>query len=201
MLNNNAVKTAGNVNNVETAVNEIATSATSQAQETQGATESIISMGTMIEDSTNQVKSMNETADVMNASGQIAKKALEELGEINERATESINVIYEQTNTTNDSALKIKDATSLIASLQMKPICCHSMLPLRLPGQERQEKVLRWWQHRSRSWQNRPTNLRSGLRILSVTAERFRNCSTYDGRCEGNHAGAERKSEKDGRSF
>ena len=117
MLNNNAVKTAGNVNNVETAVNEIATSATSQAQETQGATESIISMGTMIEDSTNQVKSMNETADVMNASGQIAKKALEELGEINERATESINVIYEQTNTTNDSALKIKDATSLIASI------------------------------------------------------------------------------------
>lgn len=116
-LNNNAVKTAGNVNNVETAVNEIATSATSQAQETQGATESIISMGTMIEDSTNQVKSMNETADVMNASGQIAKKALEELGEINERATESINVIYEQTNTTNDSALKIKDATSLIASI------------------------------------------------------------------------------------
>ena len=60
---------------------------------------------------------MNETADVMNASGQIAKKALEELGEINERATESINVIYEQTNTTNDSALKIKDATSLIASI------------------------------------------------------------------------------------
>ena len=115
-LNNNAVKTAGNVNNVETAVNEIATSATSQAQETQGATESIISMGTMIEDSTSQVKSMNETAGVMNASGQIAKKALEELGEINERATESINVIYEQTNTTNDSALKIKDATSLIAS-------------------------------------------------------------------------------------
>lgn len=106
-LNNNAVKTAGNVNNVETAVNEIATSATSQAQETQGATESIISMGTMIEDSTSQVKSMNETADVMNESGQIAKKALEELGEINERATESINVIYEQTNTTNDSALKI----------------------------------------------------------------------------------------------
>lgn len=116
-LNSNAVKTAGNVNNVETAVNEIATSATSQAQETQGATESIISMGTMIEDSTSQVKSMNETADVMNESGQIAKKALEELGEINERATESINVIYEQTNTTNDSALKIKDATSLIASI------------------------------------------------------------------------------------
>lgn len=60
---------------------------------------------------------MNETADVMNESGQIAKKALEELGEINDRATESINVIYEQTNTTNDSALKIKDATSLIASI------------------------------------------------------------------------------------
>lgn len=116
-LNSNAAKTAGNVNNVETAVNEIATSATSQAQETQGATEDIISMGTMIEDSSTQVKSMNETADVMNESGQVAKKALEELGDINQKATESINVIYEQTNTTNDSALKIKDATSLIASI------------------------------------------------------------------------------------
>ncbi len=116
-LNSNAAKTAGNVNNVETAVNEIATSATSQAQETQGATEDIISMGTMIEDSSTQVKSMNETADVMNESGQVAKKALEELGEINQKATESINIIYEQTNTTNDSALKIKDATTLIASI------------------------------------------------------------------------------------
>lgn len=116
-LNRNAAKTAGNVNNVETAVNEIATSATSQAQETQGATEDIISMGTMIEDSSTQVKTMNDTADVMNESGQIAKKALEELGEINQKATESINIIYEQTNTTNDSALKIKDATSLIASI------------------------------------------------------------------------------------
>ena len=116
-LNSNAAKTAGNVNNVETAVNEIATSATSQAQETQGATEDIISMGTMIEDSSTQVKSMNETADVMNESGQVAKKALEELGDINQKATESINIIYEQTNTTNDSALKIKDATSLIASI------------------------------------------------------------------------------------
>lgn len=116
-LNRNAAKTAGNVNNVETAVNEIATSATSQAQETQGATEDIISMGTMIEDSSTQVKTMNDTADVMNESGQIAKKALEELGAINQKATESINIIYEQTNTTNDSALKIKDATSLIASI------------------------------------------------------------------------------------
>ena len=116
-LNHNAVKTAENVDHVETAVNEIATSATSQAQETQGATESIISMGTMIEDSSEQVKSVNNTADVMNESGQVAKQALEELGVINQKATESIEVIYEQTNTTNESALKIKDATSLIASI------------------------------------------------------------------------------------
>lgn len=116
-LNHNAVKTAENVDHVETAVNEIATSATSQAQETQGATESVISMGTMIEDSSGQVKSMNDTADVMNESGQVAKQALEELGAINQKATESIEVIYEQTNTTNESALKIKDATSLIASI------------------------------------------------------------------------------------
>ena len=116
-LNHNAVKTAENVDHVETAVNEIATSATSQAQETQGATEAIISMGTMIEDSSGQVKSVNDTAAVMDESGQAAKQTLEELGAINQKATESIEVIYEQTNTTNESALKIKDATSLIASI------------------------------------------------------------------------------------
>ena len=74
-LNNNAVKTAGNVNNVETAVNEIATSATSQAQETQGATESIISMGTMIEDSTSQVKSIYEQTNTTNDSALKIKDA------------------------------------------------------------------------------------------------------------------------------
>lgn len=53
----------------------------------------------------------------MEESGNVAKQALAELGAINRKASDSIDVIYEQTNTTNESALKIKDATSLIASI------------------------------------------------------------------------------------
>lgn len=74
-------------------------------------------MGHMIEDSSQRVKTLGDTADLMNESGKIAKQTLGELGDINRKATDSINVIYEQTNTTNDSALKIKDATALIASI------------------------------------------------------------------------------------
>lgn len=117
LLSANADKTAANVDNVETAVNEIAKSSTSQAQETQSATEEIVSMGVMIEDSSQRVKTLGDTADLMNESGKVAKQTLGELGVINRKATDSINVIYEQTNTTNDSALKIKDATALIASI------------------------------------------------------------------------------------
>lgn len=117
LLSANADRTAANVDNVETAVNEIAKSSTSQAQETQSATEEIVSMGHMIEDSSQRVKTLGDTADLMNESGKIAKQTLGELGDINRKATDSINVIYEQTNTTNDSALKIKDATALIASI------------------------------------------------------------------------------------
>ena len=42
---------------------------------------------------------------------------LHELDSINRRAIDSINIIYEQTHTTNESALKIKEATSLISSI------------------------------------------------------------------------------------
>lgn len=117
LLNKNAEKTSGNVDNIEVAVGEIATGATSQANETQKATEDIVAMGTMIEDASTHVETLNSTAAVMSESGKIAKTALKELDEINKKAIDSIGIIYEQTNTTNESAMKIKDATTLIASI------------------------------------------------------------------------------------
>ena len=117
LLNQNAEKTSGNVDSIEVAVGEIATGATSQANETQRATEDIVAMGTMIEDTSTHVETLNSTAAVMSESGKIAKTALKELDEINKKAIDSIGIIYEQTNTTNESAMKIKDATTLIASI------------------------------------------------------------------------------------
>lgn len=116
-LEENATTTSGNVDSVETAVNEIATGATSQATETQRATEDVVMMGTMIEDTSTQVENLNSTAVEMSNASASARDALEELNHINEKAIESIEVIYQQTHTTNESALKIKDVTELIASI------------------------------------------------------------------------------------
>lgn len=116
-LEENATATSGNVDSVETAVNEIATGATSQATETQRATEDVVMMGTMIEDTSTQVENLNSTAVEMSNASASARDALEELNHINEKAIESIEVIYQQTHTTNESALKIKDVTELIASI------------------------------------------------------------------------------------
>ena len=103
--------------NVETAVNEIATGATNQASETQKATDDIVNMGNMIEHTNSQVESLTSTANLMRESSEEAAATLKELDNINQQAIASIDVIYEQTNITNISALKIKEATTLISSI------------------------------------------------------------------------------------
>lgn len=116
-LNSRAAETSTTVQNVERAVSEIAAGATSQATETQKANEDILLMGNMVEETSSQVTSLNSTADSIKASSDTATQTLEQLDNINQRAINSINIIYEQTLTTNDSALKIKQATSLISSI------------------------------------------------------------------------------------
>ncbi|MEG0961334.1 MAG: methyl-accepting chemotaxis protein [Lachnospiraceae bacterium] len=116
-LNNNAITTSNTVQNVEHAIAEIATGATSQAHETQRATEDIVIMGTMVSDTNAQVSALHTAADSIKESSDSANKTLQELDRINQRALDSIGIIYEQTHTTNESALKIKEATTLISSI------------------------------------------------------------------------------------
>lgn len=116
-LNENVEHTAENVGGVETAVNEIASGANNQASETMRANEGIVTMGNMIEDTNTQVTNLNTTAEMMRQSNEIAAEAMQELDRINKQAIDSIGIIYEQTNTTNASAKKISEATTLIASI------------------------------------------------------------------------------------
>lgn len=109
--------TAEHMSQVDKAVEEIAEGAGSQAEETQNATENIILMGNMIEDNTNDIDHLNNNATSIKERGQVAIGALKELRETNERTKASIDVIYEQTNVTNESAQKIKEATSLITDI------------------------------------------------------------------------------------
>ena len=116
-LDTNASHTTSTVGNVETAVNEIATGATNQASETQKATDDIVNMGNMIEHTNSQVENLTSTANLMRESSEEAAATLKELDNINQQAIASIDVIYEQANITNISALKIKEATTLISSI------------------------------------------------------------------------------------
>ena len=102
---------------VELAVSEISTGATSQADETQKATEDVILMGNLVEENGQELQNLVEVARGMrNASGE-AQETLRILEDINRRAVDSIGVIAEQTKTTNTSAQKIREATSLITAI------------------------------------------------------------------------------------
>lgn len=116
-LNTNASETATTVEQVEKAVSEISDGASSQADETQKATESVILMGNMVEETAQEVAGMIENASSMQRYSREAFATLQKLAKINDEAREAIDVIYEQTNTTNESALKIREATSLITSI------------------------------------------------------------------------------------
>lgn len=105
------------VDNVEKAVSEIAQGATSQAQETQTATEHIILMGNMIEETNTEIEELRSSARGMRSSSEKAIEILEQLNQINNQTKDAIEVIYNQTNTTNSSAMKIKEATDVITDI------------------------------------------------------------------------------------
>lgn len=116
-LNIDAMETATTIEQVENAVNEIAQGASSQAEETQKATENVMAMGNMVRETHDEVMKLLKYAENMKDSTDYAKNILTQLEEVNRRAEEYIDVIANQTNTTNESALRISEATKLITSI------------------------------------------------------------------------------------
>ena len=116
-LRNRTSITSEHVEQMEKAVNEIAIGAGSQAEETQSATENIILMGNMIEEAAGELDNLNHKARNLKAGGEAVMDVIRELQESNAKTGESIDIIYEQTNVTNESAQKIKEATALITNI------------------------------------------------------------------------------------
>lgn len=116
-LSGNAAVTAETIEQINHAVHDMAEGASSQAVDTQTATESVILIGNMVEEANKEVSKLRKNVQVMHESGEEAVKTLKELEEINAEAKGSIEQIYQQTNTTNESAMKIKDAIALITSI------------------------------------------------------------------------------------
>ncbi|MCH5263906.1 MAG: cache domain-containing protein [Lachnospiraceae bacterium] len=116
-LSERTTDTSNHMEQMEKAVGEIAIGAGSQAEETQDATENVIMMGSMIEETVEELGRLNESAKSMKERGEAAIEALRGLQATNEKTSASIDIIYEQTNVTNESAQKIKEATALITNI------------------------------------------------------------------------------------
>ena len=109
--------TSDHVDQMEKAIGEIAIGATSQAQETQDASDNILTMGNMIGETVDELAGVSDSAKSMKERGEAAIKALRELQDTNKKTSSAIDIIYEQTNVTNESAQKIKEATTLITDI------------------------------------------------------------------------------------
>ncbi len=116
-LSVNANETNNAVVQVERAVGEIADGANSQAEETQLATENVILIGDMVENTVGQVELLASNSSTMKKASDEAFEALKQLGATNDKTKAAIDKIYIQTHTTNESALKIKQAITMISEI------------------------------------------------------------------------------------
>ena len=116
-LKNSANESSTAAGQVETAITGIADGASSQAQETQSATENVIVMGKMIEQVSTEVEQLGDNAADMHKASENAMSILAELEKINQKTMEAIHIIGEQTQKTNESAAKIKVATDMISEI------------------------------------------------------------------------------------
>lgn len=114
---NNFAKIETAIVNVNTAVEEIARGANSQATETQNVTEEMVNMGNAIAETTNSLDKLLVSTEEMKKRNDAARDAFVELIALNDQTTDSINHINEQTCITNQSALEIRSAMELISDI------------------------------------------------------------------------------------
>ncbi len=117
VLQDNAATTNQTMGQMESAVNDIAGGATSQADETHKASENVVMMGEMIQDTNSVVSRIMQSAERMEDANSNTQKILKELLNVNDRAEKYIDIIAEQTGETNSSARKIREATKIITDI------------------------------------------------------------------------------------
>ncbi|MDE7297370.1 MAG: Cache 3/Cache 2 fusion domain-containing protein, partial [Lachnospiraceae bacterium] len=116
-MSDNSNSTSNTLRSVESAIQEISSGALSQASETEKASESVVRIGDQIKEAKSRSTELDAVAARISISGNQALGTLQTLVEINRRARAAIEKINEQTISTNESVLKIKDAAELITSI------------------------------------------------------------------------------------
>ena len=105
------------ISSVNTAVNEIAQGATSQAADTQKVSESMNDMSNALNRTADSVNALSSSAANMKDSNATVDSTLKELLEISSHTQDSVDQVQKQTNITNESAQAIQAATDIIAGI------------------------------------------------------------------------------------
>ena len=116
-LHSGADITKGSVENVEKAINEIAESTIQQATDTQQAVGTVRHIGEAIEKTMNETETLSEYAGSIKKTSEEMRNTVRGLSEVNGNTEQAIDEISAQTISTNESAMKIKDAAQLITSI------------------------------------------------------------------------------------
>lgn len=106
-----------NIGNINLAVEEIAKGSTDQAGETAKASDSIINIGSALDQNSENIDELNSAVESMNKYAKQAYEALQTLLTIGKKTSQEVTVLKEETDNTNVSAQKINDAVSLIQDI------------------------------------------------------------------------------------
>lgn len=116
-LNLTAKETKEAMLGVNASVTSVAESAVTQADTSQNVSVHISDMGERISRTAVEVNALNQNASMMQNSGESAVRTMQELCTINDEVKSAVEIIRRQTNQTNESAQKIKNAASIIAEI------------------------------------------------------------------------------------
>lgn len=116
-LLSNVGVSSGSLGDVEGAIHEIAGSTAQQAVDTQKATSNVLQIGGKIETTMQETLKLSEYADTIESTGQELLSTVKALSQSNDNTKQAIEDISVQTISTNESAVKIKDAAQLITSI------------------------------------------------------------------------------------
>lgn len=105
------------VSNVSLAVEEIAVATNSQAEETTNASHQVMDITDVIGKTSESIENLERVVSNMNELSGRADSALEALDSINKKTTDNIKTVSEQTDATNVSTDKIKEAVSMIKGI------------------------------------------------------------------------------------
>ena len=105
------------IRTVKNSVSDINKATSSQALDTETASEHVAVISTAINDTAMEVGQLDSNSELMKNKSEEALEILDELKGITDEADKAIKIIYDQTNKTNNSAKSIEEAINLISDI------------------------------------------------------------------------------------